>query len=191
MPKRGLLRNIKIDNEKMSCEIHGKNIGLANALRRSLLDLTQSYAVDKVMFQVNTTCMPDEYIAHRLGMIPFLHSSSQTFTEAFIDVLGRNIVSGDIQGADAASENIPIIHMLPNQRLQCKLIFRKSSGIEHSRFCQVAAVGYHVEKDTVHLSFETINKESPLKLFQLAVGALKEKMKTLNYSSEGNGPNPE
>ena len=182
MSKRGLIRNIKIDNEKMSCEIHGKNIGLANALRRSLIDLTESYAVDKVTFDINTTCMPDEYIAHRLGMIPFLHSSSKTFTEAFIDVSGRNVFTSDITGAEAASETIPIIHMLPNQRLRCKLAFRKSSGSEHSRFCQVAAVGYAIENNIVYLSFETINKESPLKLFEMAVEALRTKMNTLQIS---------
>ena len=182
MSKRGLLRNINIDNHKMSCEIHGKNIGLANALRRSLIDLTESYAVDKVMFDINTTCMPDEYISHRLGMIPFLNSSSKVLTEAQIDVSGRNVISKDITGAEAASEDIPIIHMLPNQRLRCKLIFRKSSGSEHSRFCQVAAVGYSIENDVVYLSFETINKEPALKLFEMAVATLKSKMKTLQIS---------
>lgn len=178
---RGLLRNINQDGNKLTCEIHG-SVSIANALRRSLIDYTTSYAVDSVVFEHNTTCMPDEYIAHRIGMIPFEKSSSTEYKHAQIDVSGRNVMSQDIKGADAAHSNIPIINMLETQRLRCTLKFRKSSGIEHSRFCQAAAVGYRLEGDIAYISFETINGERPIVLLNDAVNALRHRMKSLQIS---------
>lgn len=46
------------------------NVTVANALRRTLLTSVPTYAISEVSFHVNTTCEGDEFIAHRLGLIP-------------------------------------------------------------------------------------------------------------------------
>ncbi len=43
---------------------------MANALRRILISEVPTLAIEFVEFHENTTVLQDEYIAHRLGLIP-------------------------------------------------------------------------------------------------------------------------
>lgn len=51
-------------------DIRGIDAPLANALRRIILDEVPTIAIDKVVIYQNTSVMPDEVLAHRLGLIP-------------------------------------------------------------------------------------------------------------------------
>ncbi|GFU05078.1 DNA-directed RNA polymerases I and III subunit RPAC1 [Trichonephila clavipes] len=63
---------INIDEENMEMEFDMIGIGppIANAIRRILLAEIPTMAIDKVHIYNNTTVIPDEVLAHRLGLIP-------------------------------------------------------------------------------------------------------------------------
>lgn len=51
-------------------DVSGVDPALANALRRTLLAEVPTVAIEKVWISDNTSVIPDEILAHRLGLIP-------------------------------------------------------------------------------------------------------------------------
>ena len=64
------IRHLEQDN----CEfvLSGTDPSVANALRRVILAEVPTIAIDLVEVENNTTVLNDEFIAHRLGLIPLL-----------------------------------------------------------------------------------------------------------------------
>lgn len=70
-------KNFKIDIKKyskdkfeMEFDMIGIDAALANAFRRILLAEVPTMAIEKVYMSNNTSCIQDEVLAHRLGLIP-------------------------------------------------------------------------------------------------------------------------
>lgn len=63
--------NIKKSNEeKLVFDLKGIDSSLANALRRILISEIPTMAIENCIFYQNTSVIPDEVLAHRLGLIP-------------------------------------------------------------------------------------------------------------------------
>eukprot|EP00834_Sanchytrium_tribonematis_P000184 NODE_4_length_77007_cov_1.156642.p24 type:complete len:335 gc:universal NODE_4_length_77007_cov_1.156642:76493-75489(-) len=65
-----------VSDLEISFILRDSYIGLANALRRTMVAEVPTIAIDLVNFTVNTSVLPDEYIAHRLGLIPLISDNS-------------------------------------------------------------------------------------------------------------------
>ncbi|KDN49910.1 RBP11-like subunits of RNA polymerase [Tilletiaria anomala UBC 951] len=59
-----------IDEERAEFILEGVDLSFANSLRRVMIADISTVAIDTVHIEVNTSVLPDEFIAHRLGMIP-------------------------------------------------------------------------------------------------------------------------
>jgi DNA-directed RNA polymerase subunit D len=63
------------DSEKISIKLKGVPLQYANALRRVCLNGVPVFAIDTVDIISNTSVLPDEGLAHRLGLIPIKKDS--------------------------------------------------------------------------------------------------------------------
>mmetsp|Transcript_8539 Transcript_8539/g.21569 ORF Transcript_8539/g.21569 Transcript_8539/m.21569 type:complete len:380 (+) Transcript_8539:51-1190(+) len=82
---RPTVRKPKVEVQEMSAEslrfsLTDTDASVANALRRVILAEVPTLAIDIVEFEVNTTVLHDEFLAHRLGLIPLLSSSVDQFS---------------------------------------------------------------------------------------------------------------
>lgn len=61
-----------MDQETCEFVLKGTDPSVANALRRTILVGVPTIAIDLVEIENNTTVLNDEFIAHRLGLIPLI-----------------------------------------------------------------------------------------------------------------------
>nr|XP_018261253.1 DNA-directed RNA polymerase II subunit RPB3 [Kwoniella dejecticola CBS 10117]OBR83411.1 DNA-directed RNA polymerase II subunit RPB3 [Kwoniella dejecticola CBS 10117] len=67
---RLLVRNL--NNQETNFHLSGVELAYANSLRRVMLADVPTIAIDQVLFLQNTTPIPDEMLAHRLGLVPLI-----------------------------------------------------------------------------------------------------------------------
>jgi len=64
------IRVPQLDDERIVIIAEGIELGLANAFRRTIIADIVTLAIDIVEIDTNTSPLADEFIAHRLGLIP-------------------------------------------------------------------------------------------------------------------------
>uniref|UniRef100_A0A7S2Y381 DNA-directed RNA polymerase RpoA/D/Rpb3-type domain-containing protein n=1 Tax=Fibrocapsa japonica TaxID=94617 RepID=A0A7S2Y381_9STRA len=73
MAGRTRFPKVKVQELRDDCirfELSDTDISVANALRRVMIAETPTLAIDLVTIETNTSVMQDEFLAHRLGLIP-------------------------------------------------------------------------------------------------------------------------
>ena len=150
---------ISKDSEKIAIKLKGVPLQYANALRRVCLNGVPVFAIDTVDIIENTSVLPDEGLAHRLGLIP-LKTDLKRFNEPsrcdcqsesgcsncrVLLVLDsgkseetRTILSNQLSSEDeivkAVSEKISIIQLAPGQQIKIECYARLGRGTEHAKW---------------------------------------------------------
>jgi DNA-directed RNA polymerase alpha subunit len=147
--------------------------GLPNAVRRALLRDVSTFAPTEVVIRRNTSCQSDEYIAHRLGLIPFVQNGT-SHTPLSLNVSGRTAKTSDLRGDSfRAVHEIPIVRLNDTQTLDFDLRFEKGTAADHAKFAQIGPVSYtRTNKGRTVMGFETINGTCALAYLEAALQAL-------------------
>jgi DNA-directed RNA polymerase subunit D len=150
---------ISKDSEKISIKLKGVPLQYANALRRVCLNGVTVFAIDTVDIIENTSVLPDEGLAHRLGLIP-LKTDLSRFNEPskcdcqsesgcsnckILLVLDsgeaeetRSVLSNELSSEDETikpvSDKIPIIQLAPGQQIKIECYARLGRGTEHAKW---------------------------------------------------------
>jgi len=128
----------------------------ANGIRRAMIADIPTFSIDTVRFIENSSVMFDEQIGLRLGLIP-LTTPPGEFEEGdevtlSLDVQGPDTAySGDIVSSEPmvepADDNIPIIDLKENQRLEFEADAVLDKGRNHAKHQGGVAVGYrHLQR---------------------------------------------
>ncbi|PSP99353.1 DNA-directed RNA polymerase subunit D [Halobacteriales archaeon QS_5_70_17] len=123
----------------------------ANGVRRAMLADVPTMSIDAVRVVENSSVMFDEMIGLRLGLVPLTTPPGEfeigdTVTLA-LDVQGpATAYSGDLVSSDGmvepADENVPIIDLKEDQRLEVEADAVYDTGKEHAKHQGGVAIGY-------------------------------------------------
>ena len=153
------LEVISKDNQKMAIRLKGVTLQYANALRRVCLNGVPVFAIDTVDIIENSSVLPDEGLAHRLGLIPLKTDLSRfnepTKCECQSDAgcsnckvmlvldsgdsdVTRTVLSNELSSEDSdikpISDKIPIVQLAPGQKIKVECYARLGRGTEHAKW---------------------------------------------------------
>ncbi|AOA65147.1 RNA polymerase II subunit B44 [Komagataella phaffii CBS 7435] len=72
MSKEPKVNIINAQDDEVELMLSDVNLSLANSLRRTMLAEVPTLAIDLVEIKMNTSVLADEFISHRLGLIPLV-----------------------------------------------------------------------------------------------------------------------
>ena len=192
------LEVINKENQKMSIKLKGVPIQYSNALRRICLNGVPVFAVDTVDIIENSSVLPDEGLAHRLGLIPIKTDLSRFNEPSKCDCqsesgcsnckvmlvldsgdsdVTRTVISNELSSEDDSikpiSDNIPIVQLAPGQRIKVECYARLGRGTEHAKW-NSANVSTLTETDKEDERILTIESTGALNPEQIILSGVEE-----------------
>ena len=184
------------DDRKISVKLKGVSSHYANALRRICLNGIPVFAIDTVDIMENSSVLPDEGIAHTLGLIPLkteLDAADESNSRVML-VLDSEatentkvVTSAELESKDQVvkpiSNQIPILHLAPGQRIKLEAYARLGRGTEHSKWNSAnVSVLTNTDKDDEYvLTIETAGSLEPK---QIVIAGIEELSKRLEEFKE-------
>ena len=185
------------DEKKISIKLKGVTLQYANALRRICLNGVPIYAIDTVDMIENSSVLADEGITHRLGLIPLktdLSRSDESDSRIMLTLdsgddteTGRIVTTAELSSDDKvvkpSSDQIPIIHLAPGQKLKFEAYARLGKGTEHAKWnSSNIAVLLDTKKEDEHIL--TVETTGALKPREIILGGISELAKRLEEFKE-------
>lgn len=147
-------------------------VGFCNAVRRCLISDVRLEAPFEVEIRCNTSFQTDEFIAQRVGLIPFRRvGNGDSLT---LNVEGRSATAADFTGpAFEPCEDVEVMRMAPGQRLDMTVRFDIRTGRSHARYSKCAGVGMSkVDGQRYRITFHTIDHSNTVDTMREALDAL-------------------
>jgi DNA-directed RNA polymerase subunit D len=192
------LEVINKDNQKMSVKLKDVPLQYANALRRICLNGVPIFAIDTVDIIENSSVLPDEGLAHRLGLIPIKTDLSRFNEPSKCDCqsdsgcsncrvmlvldsgdsdVTRTILSNELSSEDesvkAVSDKIAIVALAPNQRIKVECYARLGRGTEHAKW-NSSNISTLTETDKENVRILTVESTGALSPEQIILAGVDE-----------------
>jgi len=155
------LEIIKDEKYYLEFKISGIDVATANAIRRIAMNRIKTLAIDEVTFYENTSTMFDEFIAHRIGLIPIITPEDYDEKDEvafYLEAEGpKTVYSGELKSSDkkvkVANEKIPIAKLFEGQRLKLEGKARMGNALKHAKFQPCLASYEYSEEDPTTFKF--------------------------------------
>lgn len=202
----------KLNKERMKFTLTGVDSSIANSLRRVMIAEVPTMAIDLVQIQINTSSLHDEFIAHRLGLIPLTSENIDNYEfprnckcsgycqycavqfrikvknseEGVLDVTSLDLraVSQTASEVRAVDLDGPILIMKlkKNQEIDITCNARKGIGKEHAKWSPVATCSFKYTPEII-LNYPRIDMVMDSKDKQDFVNSCPAKVFNLNEES--------
>jgi len=192
------LEVVNKNDQKISVKLKGVPIQYANALRRICLNGVPVFAIDTVDIIENSSVLPDEGLAHRLGLIPITTDLSRFNEPSKCDCdsesgcsnckvmlvldteesdVTRTIFSNQLSSEDDSikptSDKISIVQLAPGQRVKVECYARLGRGTDHAKW-NSANVSTLIETDKKDESVLTVESTGALSPEQIILAGVDE-----------------
>ncbi len=197
------LEVISKDSQKIAVKLKGIPLQYSNALRRVCLNGVPVFAIDTVDIIENTSVLPDEGLAHRLGLIPIKTDLSRFNEPSKCDCQSetgcsnckvmlvldsgesdetKTVLSNELSSEDDSikpiSDKIPIVQLAPGQRIKVECYARLGRGTEHAKW-NSANVAMLTETDKDDERVLTIESTGALDPAQIVLSGVDEVSKRI------------
>jgi len=197
------LEVINKDNQKISIKLKGVPLHYANALRRVCLNGVPVFAIDTVDIIENSSVLPDEGLAHRLGLIPIKTDLTRFNEPSKCDCqsesgcsncrvmlvldsgdsdVTRTILSNELSSEDDSikptSDKISIVQLTQGQRIKVECYARLGRGTEHAKWnsANISTLTDTDKKDESVLTVESNGALSPEQIILAGVDEVSNRL---------------
>lgn len=167
--------------------------GEANAIRRASMNSTATFAVEKVTMYENSSALFDEYITHRIALIP-IKTPAKGYSEDdnilfTLEAEGPKVVySSELKSTDkevkVANEKIPIIKLSEGQRLRLEATAVLGKATNHSKF-QPGLITYDKVGERYEFYVETFGQMPPRQIINNGLESVRKSLKSLEKEVKG------
>lgn len=165
------ISNIVTINNTTSAVFDTDDISEVNLLRRAILTEIETFSINYVIFQVNTSARHEEVLALRLGQLPIDHTRynhGDNF-RGRIDITGPALFTTD-HIPDLPFKNItPIIELRAGQRILCDYIVTLGTGKEHAKWKPVSTCTFNKVDDGFEIKFRDVEMIEPQEIIRLGL----------------------
>jgi len=185
-----------IDSTPVSLKflVKGIDTSFANALRRIMMADVATWAIEHVKFIQNTTVLHDEYIAHRLGLIPLTMPPAEEEPDTVTfklcvkangpEIWYSSLLKSNNLDIQPVYDNIPIAKVVEGQELILTAIATKSNGLDHSKWSPVHTCFFNMTDEGCVFNIGTTGSMDPKDCVRAAIESLRIKLDTAVQMTE-------
>ncbi len=171
----------KEEDNKLFFTLSGADIPFANMVRRYSMNSVGVYAMEEVTFYENTTNFFDEYLAHRIGLVPLITpegAPADSEIVFYLEAVGPKMVySGELISKDkevkVAKDKIPIATLAENQAIRLEGKAKLGTSAKHAKF-QPGLAGYEIVGDKCKFVLESFHQMPPRDMMLRGVESLEK-----------------
>jgi len=147
---------LELKGEVLRLLVRGVDTAFVNTLRRIMISEVPCMAVEEVGIVENSSVLNDEFLAHRIGLIPLkmdpsiLEEEPDKVVRLELSVEAKEetimVYSGDLK-SDSPDvvplyPNMPIVKLAPGQRIYLIATARLGTGSQHARWQPVSVAAH-------------------------------------------------